>query len=155
LETMTGGRIKRVKKYIGDETFMITYGDGVCDVNVAELVSFHKGHGKKATITSVVQQQTKGTIDVLVDNTVRAFREKNIRDAQYINAGYMVFEPEVFDYLKGDDTVLETNVLSKLAEEQELMSFQHKGFWQCMDTLSERNLLERLYRTNKAPWVKW
>ena len=102
LKTMTGGRIKRIQPYIGDEDFMMTYGDGVCDVNIRKLLEFHKSHGKIATLTAVVQEQQKGVLDVGYDNTVRAFREKNMADGALINAGYMVFKPEVFDYLEMD-----------------------------------------------------
>lgn len=155
LETMTGGRIKRVQKYIGDETFMMTYGDGVCDVDISDIMKFHKDHGKIATLTSVTRDQSKGALDIAYDNSVRSFREKHINDSITINAGYMVFEPQVFDYIEGDTTVFETQVLSKLAEEHELMSYKHNGFWQCMDTLGEKQILERLYRNHEAPWVKW
>ena len=153
--TMTGGRIKRVKEYIGDEPFMVTYGDGVCDVDIGQLVEFHRQHGKKATLTSVIQDQSKGLIDVANDNSVRSFREKRTEDASRINAGYMVFEPAVFELLKDDNTVLETDVLSLLAKEGELMSYTHNGFWQCMDTLLEKRKIEALISSGKAPWVKW
>ncbi|WP_026527198.1 glucose-1-phosphate cytidylyltransferase [Butyrivibrio sp. VCD2006] len=155
LETMTGGRIKRVQKYIGDETFMLTYGDGVCDVNVSKILEFHKEHGKIATLTSVTLGQDKGVLDIKEDNSVRAFREKKIKDAVAINAGYMVFEPDVFDYLKDDKTILEKDVLGKLAKKGELMSYYHKGFWQCMDTKRERDALEGLIAKGKAPWIVW
>ena len=155
LKTMTGGRIKRVKKYIGDEPFLMTYGDGVCDVNILDLIEFHKSHGKAATLTSVLRQETKGTLDVAWDNSVRVFREKSKDDASLINAGYMVLEPSVFTYIYDDNTVFETQVLSKLAESGELMSYSHKGFWQCMDSLYERKQLENLYAKGDAPWVKW
>lgn len=122
LNTMTGGRIKRVQKYIGNETFMMTYGDGVCDVNIAELVKFHKQHGKLATLTAVVQEQQKGVLDIGQDNTVQAFREKSINDGAIINAGYMVLEPEVFDTISGDDTIFEQTPLRELAAKGQLMS---------------------------------
>ncbi len=153
--TMTGGRIKRIQKYIGDESFMVTYGDGVCDVDINKLLEFHKEHGKIATLTSVTQSQSKGALDIAFDNTVTAFREKNLMDSVSINAGYMVFEPKVFDYIKDDDTVLETHVLSKLAEQGELKSYSHHGFWQCMDTLKEKMILEQLILDKKAPWIRW
>ena len=124
--TMTGGRIRRIQKYIGDETFMMTYGDGVCDVDINELLRFHEQHGKIATLTSVIQKQAKGALDIGVDNSVRAFREKNMKDSISINAGYMVLKPQIFDYLENDETVLETHVLSKLANEGELMSYSHQ-----------------------------
>ena len=134
---------------------MLTYGDGVCDVDISELFAFHKKHGKIATLTAVTRDQSKGALDIAFDNTVRSFREKHMQDSITINAGYMVLEPEVFDLLEDDDTVLETDVLSVLAERGELMSYSHKGFWQCMDTLQEKQLLERLYNDQQAPWVSW
>lgn len=155
LETMTGGRLKRVHKYIGDETFMMTYGDGVCDVDMRKLLHFHNTHGKKATLTSVMQEQTKGAIEVGLDKSVRSFREKRTRDAFTINAGYMVLEPSVFRYIDGDDCVFERDVLEKLAGEGELMSYGHSGFWQCMDTLYEKNVLESLWKTGHAAWKHW
>ena len=114
LNTMTGGRIKRIQKYVGDEPFMMTYGDGVCDVDISRLLEFHKSHGKIATLTAVLQEQEKGVLDIGEDNTVRAFREKNICDSAPINAGYMVLNPEIFDYIDGDDTVFEKDPLVKL-----------------------------------------
>lgn len=155
IDTMTGGRLKRIQKYIGDETFMMTYGDGVCDVDISKLIKFHKSHGKVATLTSVVLNQQKGLLEIAMDNSVKAFREKNINDSTPINAGYMVLEPEVFEYLEGDETVFETHVLSRLAEEGKLMSYNHNGFWQCMDTLREKNELELMIKSGKAPWMKW
>lgn len=155
LHTMTGGRIKRVQPYIGNETFMMTYGDGVCDVNIAELVKFHKSHGKVGTLTAVMQEQQKGVLDIGGDNAVRSFREKSYSDGAPINAGYMVLEPKIFDYIDGDDTVFERGPLQKLAEEGELMSYRHKGFWQCMDTKNEMEKLEKLLAENRAPWKVW
>ena len=125
LNTMTGGRIKRIQKYIGNEPFMMTYGDGVCDVDISKLLEFHKEHGKIATLTAV------------------------------LNAGYMVLNPEIFDYIDGDDTVFEKEPLVKLSEQGELMSYMHKGFWQCMDNKREMDLLEKLLKNGKAPWKKW
>ena len=107
---MTGGRIKRIQKYVGDEPFMMTYGDGVCDVDINKLLQFHKEHGKIATLTAVLQEQEKGILDIDPDNTVRAFREKNMCDGAPINAGYMVLNPEIFDYIDGDDTVFEKQI---------------------------------------------
>lgn len=155
VETMTGGRIKRVQEYIGDETFMMTYGDGVCDVDLRELERFHKDHGKIATLTSVVLQQDKGTLDVGWDNTVQAFREKNNMDKRFINAGYMVLNKEIFNYLEDDLTILERQPMERLASEGELMSYQHDGFWQCMDTIMEKRQLEKLWSSGKASWKKW
>ena len=153
--TMTGGRIKRIQPYVGDEAFCMTYGDGVCDVNIGKLVEFHKSHGKLATLTAVLLDQSKGVLDIGGDNAVRSFREKTKEDSVPINAGYMVLEPEIFDYLNGDDCIFEKEPLRKLAEEGQLMSYQHKGFWQCMDTLREKNQLEKLWKSGKAPWKVW
>lgn len=155
LNTMTGGRIKRIQKYIGHESFMLTYGDGVCDVNIQKLVGFHKSHGKLATLTAVKLQQSKGVLDIGGDYAVRAFREKSARDSAPINAGFMVLEPQVFDYLDGDNCVFEQAPLTKLAEEGQLMSYQHTGFWQCMDTEREKKELEKLWSTGHAPWKVW
>ena len=155
LDTMTGGRIKRIQKYVGNEPFMLTYGDGVCDVDINKLVEFHKAHGKKATLTAVIQKQQKGVLEISEVGAVRSFREKQAVDETPINAGYMVLEPAIFDYLEGDDTVFEQGPLERLASEGELMSYSHKGFWQCMDSLREKELLELMWKQNKAPWKVW
>ena len=155
LNTMTGGRIKRVQRYIGDETFMMTYGDGVCDVNIDELLQFHRSHGKIATLTAVVQGQEKGVLDVEESGTVRSFREKKSKDGASINAGFMVLEPAIFDYISGDDTVFEKEPLEKLAAEGQLMSFRHEGYWQCMDSYREKQILENLWAKGNAPWKVW
>ena len=155
LNTMTGGRIKRIQKYIGDEPFFMTYGDGVCDVDINKLLDFHKSHGKIATLTAVLQDQSKGVLDIGGDNAVKSFREKSISDGAPINAGYMVLGPEIFDYIDGDSTVFEKEPLERLANEGQLMSYMHKGFWQCMDSIREKQMLEKLIEKNKAPWMKW
>ena len=155
LNTMTGGRIKRIQKYVGDETFMMTYGDGVCDVDINELLKFHNEQGKIATLTAVMLDQQKGILDIDEDNSVRSFREKKNMDGAPINAGYMVLEPEIFDYIEGDDTVFERYPLEQLARENQLMSYMHKGYWQCMDTKREMEILEKLYSNGTAPWKKW
>lgn len=155
LNTMTGGRIKRIQKYVGNEPFLMTYGDGVCDVDINKLIDFHREHGKIATLTAVLQDQSKGVLDIGGDNAVKSFREKKQSDGAPINAGYMVFQPEIFDYLDGDDTVLEREPLERLAEKGELMSYMHKGFWQCMDNLREKDMLEKLLIKGKAPWKVW
>lgn len=155
LNTMTGGRIKRIQRFVGNEPFMMTYGDGVCDVDIAKLVEFHKAHGKIATLTSVQQNQDKGILDIDENNTVKAFREKNVSDGAMINAGYMVLEPAIFDYLDGDETVFERKPLERLAANSELMSYCHKGFWQCMDTAREKEMLEKMWSTGNAPWKVW
>lgn len=155
LHTMTGGRIKRIQKYVGNEPFLMTYGDGVCDVDISKLVAFHQEHGKIATLTAVMQDQSKGVLNIGGDNAVKSFREKSITDGAPINAGYMVLNPEIFDYIEGDQTVFEKEPLEKLAQEGQLMSYMHKGFWQCMDNIRERDMLEKLIAAGKAPWMKW
>ena len=157
-QTMTGGRLKRVESYIGNETFMLTYGDGVCDVDINKLVEFHRSHGKLATLTAVMLEQQKGVLDIDYEGygAVRSFREKQTHDDVPINAGYMVFEPDVFGYLtSGDKTVLERKPLEQLAQEGQLMSYVHKGFWKCMDNLKEKNELEELWSRGEAPWKRW
>ena len=155
LNTMTGGRIKRIQPYIGDEPFMLTYGDGVCDVDLNALLDFHKSHGKTATMTTVNIAQLKGVLDINEDNMVHSFREKAETDASLINGGFMVLNPEVFSYLKDDTTVLEQEPLQKLAKEGQLMSFHHTGFWQCRDTQREMKKLEDLWQSGQAPWKIW
>lgn len=155
LNTMTGGRIKRVQSYVGNETFMMTYGDGVCDVNIAKLLEYHIKQGTIATLTAVKLEQQKGILDVGGDNAVKSFREKNISDGALINAGYMVLNPEVFEYIEGDQTVFEKEPLEILASKGELMSYIHKGFWQCMDNKREMDMLEKYLSTGTAPWKKW
>lgn len=153
--TMTGGRIKRVQQYVGNEPFFMTYGDGVCDVDINKLLEFHKSHGKIATLTAVKMAQEKGLLEITKDQAVRAFREKNVNDGAPINAGYMVLEPEIFDYLDGDTCVFERKPLEVLATKGELMSYIHEGFWQCMDNIREKALLEKLLMNGTAPWKKW
>ena len=155
LDTMTGGRIKRVQRYIGNEPFMMTYGDGVCDVDIGDLVEYHKQHGKIATLTAVKLKQEKGVLDIDGNNAVKAFREKRAVDGALINAGYMVLQPEIFDYIEDDHTVFENDPLDRLAREGKLMSYRHEGFWQCMDTTREKNELEKMLKFKRAPWIKW
>ncbi|MDY6306320.1 MAG: glucose-1-phosphate cytidylyltransferase [Oribacterium sp.] len=155
LNTMTGGRILRVKDFVGNEPFMLTYGDGLCNVDLDALVKFHASHGKTATITTVSIAQQKGVLDIDPDNRIRAFREKNDEDGAIINGGFMIFNPEIFDYLEDDTTVLEQEPMRRLAQDGELMSFYHAGFWQCMDTQREKKLLENLWASGKAPWKRW
>lgn len=156
LNTMTGSRIKKIQKYVGNESFMMTYGDGVCDVNINELLNFHKKHGKMATLTAVMLDQTKGVLNIGGDNAVRSFREKSIKDSAPINAGYMVLAPEIFDYLpEGKDDCVFEEVLERVAENNQLMSYLHHGFWQCMDTLREKVELEKLWESGHAPWMSW
>lgn len=153
--TMTGGRIKRVQKYIGNEPFFMTYGDGVCDVDINKLLEFHKSHEKIATLTAVKMAQDKGVLNIGGDQAVKSFREKNISDGAPINAGYMVLQPEIFNYLTDDTCVFERTPLETLASEGQLMSYIHEGFWQCMDNIREKMMLEKLLLAGKAPWKKW
>lgn len=153
--TMTGGRIKRVQKYVGNEPFFMTYGDGVCDVDINKLFEFHKSHGKLATLTAVKLAQDKGILNISGDYAVTSFREKSLADGAPINAGYMVLQPEVFDLIDGDDTVFERTPLESLAKKGQLMSYIHEGFWQCMDNIREKTMLDKLLEANKAPWKKW
>ena len=156
LDTMTGGRIRRVKDYIGDETFLMTYGDGVCDLDVSEFVRFHRQHGKIATLTAVYVEQRFGVLEIdSADQAVRAFREKSVADGSRINAGYMALEPEIFDYLKGDETVFEQETIQQLVADGELCAYKHDGFWQCMDTKREKDRLEEMAACGKAPWMVW
>lgn len=155
LNTMTGGRVKRIKPFIGNETFMLTYGDGVCDVNIKKLLEFHLNHKKIATITSVMYEQTKGFLDTTNDGQVLSFREKSNLDGARINGGYMVLEPEIFDYLTDDTTIFEKEPLDRLVSEGQLMAYRHDGFWQCMDTKREMEKLETLLQKGIAPWKVW
>lgn len=155
LHTMTGGRIRRVRSYIGEEPFMMTYGDGVCDVDMKKLLEFHEGHGKLATLTAVRMEQQKGILNIGGDNAVHSFREKSTSDGAPINAGYMVLNPAIFDYIQDDKCIFEKNVLPVIAEEGELMSYIHKGFWQCMDTKREKDVLEQMWNQGVAPWKVW
>ena len=155
LNTMTGGRVKRIQPYVGNEAFMLTYGDGVSDVNIQELLAFHKSHGKIATITSVMFEQTKGFLDTTSQGQVLAFREKSNLDGARINGGYMVLEPEVFNYLGDDTTVFEKGPMERLAADGQLMAYKHEGFWQCMDTKREMEKLEDLLHNGTAPWKVW
>lgn len=155
LNTMTGGRIKRIKPYVYNEPFMLTYGDGLADVDLHALEKFHKSHGKTASITTVNIAQMKGIMEVDNDNIVKTFREKEEGDGDLINGGFMVLNPQVFDYIDSDDTIFEQGPLQNLVADKELMSFYHPGFWQCMDTQRERIKLETLWNTGKAPWKKW
>ena len=155
LHTMTGGRIKRVEKYLKDEPFMLTYGDGVSDVDLNALLDFHKKKGKPATITMVNLTQQKGVLDVDTEGNIHSFREKEEKDGAVINGGFMVFEPEIFSYLDGDETILEQSPMQRLATEGKRSGYYHEGFWQCMDTQREKKLLEELWASGKAPWKRW
>ena len=156
LNTMTGGRVKRIKDYVGDETFMLTYGDGVCDINIKDLLAFHKEHGKIATMTAVHVGQRFGVLDInKEDGTINAFREKSENDGSRINAGYMVLEPKIFDFIEGDTTIFEKEPLEKAANLGELVAYKHDGYWQCMDTKREMEKLEELWDSGNAPWKSW
>ncbi len=155
LNTMTGGRIKRIKEYIGNETFMLTYGDGVSDVPIDKLVEFHRENGKLLTLTSVQPGGKFGALKINKNNIVESFKEKTKEDGGWINAGYMVVEPEVLNYISGDTTVFEKEPLDKLSKEGNLVAYKHDGFWQCMDTLKDKNYLDDLLASNKAPWKRW
>lgn len=155
LHTMTGGRIKRIRPYIGDEPFMLTYGDGVSNVDLNALLQFHQAHGKTATMTTVSIAQVKGVLDIGEDHVVRSFREKDEKDASLINGGFFVMNPDIFNYLTDDSTILEQEPLKRLSAEGQLMSYHHTGFWQCMDTQREMKKLEDLWQSGKAPWKVW
>jgi len=154
LDTMTGGRIRRLKKWIGEETFMATYGDGLGSIDVRALMEFHRKHGKLATVTAVRPPARFGGL-LLDEDAVCDFAEKPQTGEGWINGGFFVFEPRLFDYLADDDTSLERDPLERLAAEGELMAFRHEGFWQPMDTIREKDLLESLWATGKAPWKTW
>ena len=155
LNSMTGGRIKRIQKYVGEETFMLTYGDGVSDVNIKELVAFHRESGKLATLTAINVDQKFGVLDINANNQIEAFREKSREDCSLINGGYMVLEPKVFDYIDGDSTVFEKAPLENLAKDGQLCAYKHNGFWKCMDTLRDKNQLEEMWASKNAPWKVW
>lgn len=155
LHTMTGGRIKRVKDYIGDETFFLTYGDGVADVDIAEELEFHKSHGKMVTMTAINVDQRFGVLDINSDGVIESFREKTKQDGGIINGGFMICEPEIINYIDDDTTVFEKKPLETVADMGELMAYRHTGFWQCMDTQRDKNKLEELWAGGNAPWKVW
>lgn len=155
LNTMTGGRVKRIQRFIGDEPFMLTYGDGVSNVDLKALEQFHKSHGKIATITTVNIGQMKGVLEIDDNDTILSFREKEDNDGTLINGGFMVMNPEIFNYLQDDTTIFEQGPIQQLAKEGQLKSFYHDGFWQCMDTQREMQKLEKLWQSGQAPWKVW
>lgn len=155
LNTMTGGRVKRAKKYVGNETFMLTYGDGVSDVDIKALLAFHKSHGKLATVTAVQPSGRFGALALDGQDNVNAFAEKPKGDGAWINGGFFVFEPEVFDYIAGDETILERDPLEKLAADGQLAAYKHHGFWQPMDTLRDKNELNAKWDAGQARWKVW
>lgn len=153
--SMTGGRLRRVADYVRDEeAFCFTYGDGVGDMNISETIAFHKQHGKAATLTATYPPGRFGALDIK-NGQVLNFKEKPKGDGAMINGGFFVLSPQVLDYLTEDSTVWEQEPLMRLAENQELMAFEHPGFWQPMDTLHDKNLLEKLWQTGTAPWKSW
>ena len=154
LDTKTGGRIKRAREFVGDESFMVTYGDGVADVNIKALLSFHKSHGKYMTMTSSQPEGRFGALDIEENDKVSKFLEKPRGDGSWINAGFFVCEPEVFNYIEGDETVFEQTPLEKLAGEGQLYTYKHNGFWHPMDTLRDKYKLEELWKEN-PPWKLW
>ncbi|MEG3656108.1 glucose-1-phosphate cytidylyltransferase [Arenibacter palladensis] len=154
-DSMTGGRLKRVTPYLkNEEAFCFTYGDGVADVNISDLIKFHKAHGKEATLTATYPEGRFGALDI-VDNQIRKFQEKPKGDGALINGGFFVLSPKVIERIKGDDTIWEQEPLKGLAEDNQLMSFKHEGYWQPMDTLRDKKKLENLWDSNKAPWKVW
>lgn len=154
-DTMTGGRVKRVQKYIGDETFMLTYGDAVCDIDINQLLEYHRNHGRIATITAASVGQRFGVLTIDEEQSITAFREKHDIDGSRINAGYMVMEPQIFDYIEGDHTVFEKEPLETVAEMGELKAYKFNGFWQCMDTKREKDKLDEMWNSGNAPWKVW
>lgn len=152
--TMTGGRIKKVESYVGRETFCLTYGDGVSDVNIKDLITFHRKQGTAATLTAVQPPGRFGVLDIKKNLIVR-FEEKPKGDSTWINGGFFVLEPHVFDYIEGDDTIWEKKPLEQLAGVGQLAAYRHEGFWQPLDTLRDKNLLEELWNSGKAPWKVW
>ena len=156
VNSMTGGRIKRAQEFIGDEPFMLTYGDGVSDVNISELVAFHKSHGKAMTMTSAQPEGRFGALNIADDGQVTNFLEKPKGDGGWINAGFFICEPKVFDYItEGDSTVFEQSPLQNLAKDGEIFTYKHEGFWKPMDTLRDKMQLQKMWESNQAPWKVW
>ncbi len=155
-ETMTGGRIKRVQKYLDNEPFMLTYGDGVADVNIPEIINFHKNHGKAITMTAVQPEGRFGSLQISKTNRVTTFQEKPKGDGSWINGGFFVCQPEVLNYITdGDKSVFERQPLESLAKDGQLYTYKHIGFWKPMDTLRDKNKLEEMIDNGTAPWIKW
>ena len=152
--TMTGGRVKRIQRYVDGETFLCTYGDGIADIDLAKLLEFHRSHGKIATMTTIQPTNRFGVVEINEDGLVGSFREKPAMD-DWINIGYFIFEPAIFDYLDDDATVLESEPLARLAAENQIAAFPHRGFWQPMDTYRESQLLNEMWQAGDAPWRSW
>ncbi len=154
IHTNTGGRVKRLKDFMGNETFMLTWGDGVSDIDLNKLLAFHRSHGKLATLTAVHPAARFGQLEIVGDQ-ITEFSEQPQTKQGWINGAFFVLEPEVFDYIEGDDTAWDYGPMVQLANEGQLMAYKHEGFWQCMDTLREKNLLNELWDSGKAPWKSW
>lgn len=155
LNTMTGGRIKRIKKYVGNNSFMATYGDGLANININNLIEYHKRKDLIGTMTIVQPSGRFGAVEINKDGEITEFKEKPRGDGAWINGGFFVFKPDIFDFIKGDDTIFEREPLENVAKEKQLTAFKHSGFWKPMDTLREKNELENLWETGKAPWKVW
>jgi glucose-1-phosphate cytidylyltransferase len=157
LNTKTAGRLKQVQKYIGDEDFMLTYGDGVSDINIHDLIAFHKSHNKLATVSAVQMDARFGGMDLGTEGKVVSFKEKAKDDSKWINGGFFVLKPAIFKYLEGNmnEMMWEEEPLEKLTNDQQLVAFQHKGFWKCMDALRDKLELEELWKNNTAKWKVW
>lgn len=154
-DSMTGGRIKRIQSHIGNETFMLTYGDGVSDVNITELVEYHKSHGKLFTVTSVQPSGRFGALDITQDQTVQSFLEKPKGDGAWINGGFFVCEPGIFDYIAGDSTIFERDPMENIAADGQMKAYNHSGFWKPMDTIRDKHELEEDWANNQAKWKSW
>ena len=154
-DTMTGGRMKRVAPYIGKEPFLMTYGDGVSNVNITDLLAFHEKHGKMATLTATLPAGRFGSLDLDSRDRVISFKEKPAGDGSWINGGYFVLDPQVLDLIDSDATIFEKRPLERLAQDSELIAYRHNGFWYAMDTLRDRNYLESLWQSGNAPWKVW
>jgi len=154
-DTMTGGRLKRVRDYLDDDTFCFTYGDGLADVDLRQLIDFHRGHGRRATLTAIQPPGRYGAVNIDADTRVTSFMEKPAGDGAWINGGYFVLEPQAIDSIDGDATSWEGTALASLCDVDELRAYRHSGFWQAMDTLRDKNQLEDLWQTGRAPWKVW
>jgi glucose-1-phosphate cytidylyltransferase len=153
--TMTGGRVRRIKDYVNNERFFLTYGDGVGDIDITKLLDYHISNGKKATLTATKPFGRFGVIDIEENGIVSSFKEKNKEDVAWINGGFFVLEPSIFDFIEDDSTVFEKGPLEKLTEDGELTAFQHDGFWRAMDSLNDKNVLEEYWNSGNAPWKIW
>ena len=153
IDTLTGGRLKRMKQYISNETFMLTYGDGVANIDINKLIEFHKSHGKLVTMTAVRPAARFGELSI-IDNKIMSFKEKPQLDNGWINGGFFVMEPEFLDYIDGDDTMLERTPIEKATSDNQVMAYKHDRFWHCMDTQRDHELLEKLWSSGERPWIK-